>query len=292
MRRRRECCWPDGCNKFARIALGDGRYCLRHHRLSEGHVDQAPPPAPAEAAPRRRRAPEARPAMLACVDLDHWDDAMTTTLHLGAMDARCELCGSWNFLAERQSICCHNGKCAHLPSFPDAPGLIQQLLLGRDRRSRRFRVCLRRYNAALSFVSFGAKVQTLAGKPGNPAPPVCVVHGAVYHHSHPLFAQEDAVAKHAQLYLFDAAEATRIRTDRDGILDATLLAELVDMLETLDNPYIQAYRRMGELAQVTGFKIGSHMSRIACLTCGGLCFLHVRRSAMALPGGITSLCEP
>ena len=159
MRRQHECYWPDGCDKLARVALGDGRYCLRHHRLNEGQADRAADPAPA--IPRQRRLPGARPAMLACLDLDHWDDAATATLHLGAMDVRCELCGSWNFVADRPSICCHNAKCSHLPSFPDAPNLMQRLLLGRDRRSRRFRMCLRRYNAALSFVSFGAKIQTL-----------------------------------------------------------------------------------------------------------------------------------
>ena len=261
MRRQRECCWPDGCNKLARRALGDGRYCLRHHRLNEGQANRAADPAPA--VPRQRRLPRAQPAMLACLVIDDWDDAATVTLHLGAMDVRCELCGSWNFAAERPSICCHNGKCSHLPDFPDAPELLQRLLLGRDRRSRRFRMCLRRYNAALSFVSFGAKIQTLVGNPGNPAPPVCVVHGAVYHHSHPLFPQEDAPAKHAQLYLFDSAQATRVRADRDEFLDATLLSELVAMLEACANPYIRAYRRMGELAQDTAFGVGLHMYSVS-----------------------------
>ena len=156
MRRQREGYWPDGCDKLARVALGDGRYCLRHHRLNEGQADRAADPTPA--VPRQRRLPGARPAILACLDLDHWDDAATATLRLGATDVRCELCGSWNFVAERPNICCDNGKCSHLPSFPDAPDLMRRLLLGRDRRSRRFHMCLRHYNAALSFVSFGAKI--------------------------------------------------------------------------------------------------------------------------------------
>ena len=86
-----------------------------------------------------------------------------------------------------------------------------------------------------------------------------MVHGALYHYSHPLFAQEDAAAKHAKLYLFDSAQPPRVRADRDEFLDATLLAELVEMLEAFANPYIRAYRRMGELAQDAASGIGLHI---------------------------------
>ncbi|CAE7630556.1 unnamed protein product, partial [Symbiodinium sp. CCMP2592] len=92
----------------------------------------------------------------------------------------------------------------------------------------------------------GANVEIITGAPARPAPPVCLVHGAVYHHSYCLQAEQPHEAKYAQLYLFDAEEAHRLRASRNYTLDAQLLRDLAAMLEEEANPYIAAYRRINE----------------------------------------------
>ena len=261
MGKRGLCQWPSGCSKQARLGVAASEYCATHARRAQDDADrssdgghderpQARPPAAADLL-------AARPggAVLGPDGLDTFTDQCVTTLRLEGMTLQCPHCGSWNFPAEaigqppRVMLCCHGGKASHLPYLPDAAEPLRSLLLGEDRQSRQFRSCIRRYNTAMSFVSFGACVETLAGTTGNPAPPVCIVHGAVYHHSYALQADTPAQAKHAQLYLFDTAEATNLRAERDRALQPQVLADTVGMLETLGNPYIPAYRRMGELTQ-------------------------------------------
>ena len=261
MRKRFLCQWPPGCRKQARQTLGDGQYCQAHYRLAQGEAEpgsdgsNAEPEPPRPAAQPAPRASRHGAALLGPDGLDGFPDQEVPTLQLEGMTLQCPHCGSYNFPAEaigqppRVTMCCHGGKASHLPYLPDAPEPLRSLLLGLDRQSRQFRACIRRYNSALSFVSFGACLETLAGTAGNAAPPVCIVHGAVYHHSYALQADSPDQAKHAQLYLFDSAEATNLRAERDHALQPAVLSDVVRMLESVGNPYIPAYRRMGELTQ-------------------------------------------
>jgi len=75
------------------------------------------------------------------------------------------------------NLCCHNGKAMHIPKVAPPPHALLSLLTDRSSRSRAFLKVIRQYNAALSFVSFGAEQ---APPPGS-GPPVFRIHGAVYH---------------------------------------------------------------------------------------------------------------
>lgn len=106
------------------------------------------------------------------------------------------------FAAERNTtgkftLCCKNGKASHLPPVPEAPEPLRSYLSRTDATGTAFRKKIRRYNAAMSFVSFGANLEIKTGHTGSAAPPVCIVHGAVYHHSYPLRANDGVAPKFA-----------------------------------------------------------------------------------------------
>ena len=222
----------------------------RHARLDSPH-DSGP------GAPKRRRelAPIAPGYRAACIALPDYNDAQVETFTLDGMTLQCPRCGSWNFPAEtvgrppRVTLCCKGGKTSHIPALPDAPEPLRSLLLSSTRTAREFRANIRRYNAALSFVSFGASVEVLAGRTGNAGPPVCIIHGAVYHHSHALRADSPADAKYAQLYLYDPAQAAQLREACNPGLNPEILEQLANMLTSVNNPYAQAYRQMGEVTR-------------------------------------------
>jgi hypothetical protein len=84
--------------------------------------------------------------------------------------------------------------------------------------------------------------------PGAGGPPVCILHGALYHYSHALEAPDDENPKFAQLYLYDQAEATQRRLDFWDKLDASVLEELTSMLEDC-SPFVATFRQMRDVAQ-------------------------------------------
>jgi len=75
------------------------------------------------------------------------------------------------------NICCSHGKTSQLPSFDEPGPVLHELLTSPDARSKSFRNHIRSYNAALSFMSVGAKV---VAQPGV-GPPVYKVHGSICH---------------------------------------------------------------------------------------------------------------
>lgn len=208
---RPECTWP-GCHRRTRN---------RRQPLCAQHQQERP-----QRDNARQRA-QKRPFVVH-VPLDKYTDLIMTTLKLDGMTTRCDFCLAWNFADEkvhsaggrRVTLCCKAGKICHLPTPPDAPEPLRSLLLDSTRLARHFRQNIRRYNAAMSFVSFGARLEIKT---------VCIVHGAVYHHSHPLRPQDDSEAQFAQLYLYDAQEATQARCRRD----TALRADILDALHTL-----------------------------------------------------------
>ena len=248
------CQWSEGCPNHAR----KGGFCARHSvPAASGDVQSAPrnrPPALPNAPGRKKRrvGGSARATALQSVSVDNYRDQDVLTLSFGAMSLRCTHCRALFFAAERNqsgkfTLCCKNGKASNLPGVSEAPEPLRSYLLGTDPAAKLFRQHIRRYNAAMSFVSFGANVEIKSGNSGTSAPPVCIVHGAVYHHSYPLRASDAEEPKFAQFYLYDTLEATQLRNNRDRGLQADILAELDYMLHTTSNPYVDAYRRMGEL---------------------------------------------
>ena len=186
-----------------------------------------------------------------CALEDYSDDAVSPFV-LGAMEEACEHCGAENFMAEKIgyplhfNICCSNGK-VNLPPLHECPDYLEQLLVCNDKKSQGFRAKIRSYNSALSFISFGATLEMKGSTSGQKGPPVCILHGAVYHYSYALEPKEQEQAKYAQLYIYDHAEALGKRVDMRSDLNKTILSRLATMLEE-HSPFVQSYRQMHELA--------------------------------------------
>ena len=114
--------------------------------------------------------------------LDAYSDEAVPTHCAGAMDLPREACGAWMYRGEQLTqpkphfrLCCHNGKLSHLWRVSDAPDLLHRLLTNRTAQARHFRDNIREYNAALSFVSFGA---SYAPPPGR-GPPVYRINNEI-----------------------------------------------------------------------------------------------------------------
>jgi len=223
------------------------------------------PGCPAEAQARRplrtgkfyckRHAGKISGASVFLRSLDAYSDEAVPTHYAGAMDLPCEACGAWMYRGEQLTqprphfrLCCRNGKLSHLWRVPDAPDLLRHLLTNRTAKARHFRDNIREYNAALSFVSFGA---SYAPPPGR-GPPVYRIHGAVYHASGQLFPPADTDPVYAQLYLYDHADALAARSRKHPGLDAEVLGDLQDMLAAAGSPYADDYKRMADVVSEGG----------------------------------------
>eukprot|EP00435_Cladocopium_sp_Y103_P060653 s247_g22.t1 len=267
------CQWSEGCPKHART----GGYCSQHAIAAARDDTQRPtrsrPSAFPESASRKKprvsltlwQGCSAQSTVLQPMSLDNYTDQQVLTLTFGALTHRCAHCLALYFAAERNqsgkfTLCCKNGKASNLPGVSEAPEPLRSFLTGKDPAAKLFRQHIRRYNAAMSFVSFGANLEIKTGNSGTSAPPVCIVHGAVYHHSYPLRAIDTEEPKFAQFYLYDTLEATQLRNNRDPGLQTDILADLDYMLHAANNPYVDAYRRMGELTNnldpVTTLQLG------------------------------------
>jgi len=110
---------------------------------------------------------------------------------------------------------------------------------------------VRRYNAAMSFVSFvdacPAKIHDSHGAPHGP--PVFILHGQARHLIGTLQPSEDVSPSHAQLYTYDPEEAANKRIARAPGLDPMLLATLHRALAEASNPFIAALRHMHHVVE-------------------------------------------
>ena len=187
---RPRCQWP-GCLRPVARGIANQTHCSAHFQLLHDARDGNEPDIeePQPIAPKKRGRPPAPKPVPApappcpSADLDLFADDMVSEYVLDGMVDRCEFCGALNFPAEsvgtgaarRVTLCCKGGKLSHLPPIPDAPEPLRSWLLAPDARGRAFRNNIRRYNAALSFVSFGANVEVRGGhaQPHAPLPPKC-----------------------------------------------------------------------------------------------------------------------
>ena len=93
---------------------------------------------------------------------------------------------------------------------------------------------VRRYNAAMAFVSFcEAGDANEALLPGT-GPPVYILHGQAYHALGTLMPSEDKVARYGQTWIFDPQEATARRATVDAGLNKQTLLALHHLLRRLD----------------------------------------------------------
>ena len=131
----------------------------------------------------------------------------------------------------------------------DQPGpVLHELLTSEDARAKSFRKHIRSYNAALSFMSVGAKVVA----PPGVGPPVYKVHGSVCHWTGGLLpaAGEDPV--YAQLYTSDPAEALQTRLSHNPEATSEIMEVLQHELGS-GNYYADSYMHMHELLQEAEF---------------------------------------
>jgi hypothetical protein len=189
--------------------------------------------------------------------IDELQEDTVATINLGGLETQCTKCSAYMFAAEvvrtpkpHFMLCCSDGKMSWLPRVRSVPQLLHDLLTGSHPLSTHFRSLIRTYNSVLGFTSFGAKTCDPSELGASHGPPVCIVHGQVYHYAHTLFPDKKKEnAKYAQLYMFDSSEANAIRCRRNPQLDPDLLDELVAAMDALGNPYTHAYARIKSILE-------------------------------------------
>ena len=198
---RRLCQWPEGCAVYARaqgLCTHHAKQQLPQSQRRKFHAILA---VQSRAAKRLRSDPDMQcgcpvpAASSKSVAIEDNAYARTPTLAFGQMSQRCAHCRALYLAAEQNTtgkftLCCKNGKAANLPPVSDVPEPLRSCLTRTDQRGTLFRQKIRCYNAAMSCVSFGANLEIKVGQSGTSAPPICIGHGAVYHHSYPLRATQ------------------------------------------------------------------------------------------------------
>ncbi|EIW56296.1 uncharacterized protein TRAVEDRAFT_150795, partial [Trametes versicolor FP-101664 SS1] len=172
---------------------------------------------------------------------------------LGRMDVECSICGALHWLDERLSkstatsprfgFCCDSGRVL-LPALPPPPPLLRQLLSGNDSAAREFRTHIRQYNAALSFVSLGVRVQESINDGRGPY--VFRIHGELHHLMGSLLPVPGVTPSYAQLYVYDPDEALQVRVHRNPNLSADILTSLESLLR-VHHRYAAVYQHAHEI---------------------------------------------
>ena len=179
----------------------------------------------------------------------------------------CGFCGAQHFSEElvrheknwSASLCCMHGKLRHVErvpgsAYPVSPGRQMSTLLAHPD----FRRDIRRYNAAVSFVSFadtgGNVTRHLPGR----GPYTYAVQGQVYHSMSSLDPPEGQTRAYGQLYFYAPDEALEHRLSIFDGLDRTLLLGVQKILyydvrasssqcpptAVHYNPYVMAFHNM------------------------------------------------
>ncbi|KAF8320216.1 uncharacterized protein EI90DRAFT_2894303, partial [Cantharellus anzutake] len=170
----------------------------------------------------------------------------------------------------RFGSCCLQGK-VRLPHPLSPPPLLHRLLTVHSHsphesdafkiKAREFCKHIRRYNAALAFVSCGIRAQDgFVNHMNQPVPgagPYTFrVHGQFYHRIGSLLPQQGQQPKYAQLYIYDPhddaarCQMNQFRIDRNADQDPQLMLDLHDMMVE-HNPWVQVYRNGHERMQHT-----------------------------------------
>ena len=273
-------CDVEWCAARGQRRVGEKKYCKFHanwyqpggvragHFAARGkledHKDQHVPIYVLDSGGRGGAGRGARHFCTACRTV-HYDDPV--------YDTACEHCGAQFFEQERVSVegssarrctlCCANGLAAHLPNLPPMPEFLAQLLVppaatgGRRRRDDRdalaeefakeFRTNVRRYNAAMGFVSFAdaGGPPPFKERPGR-APYLYVIHGQVHRRVSALLPADGGAPRYGQLYIYDPHEAAAHRARWNEGLREPVLERLHEELLRLGNPFPAAYRSLHE----------------------------------------------
>lgn len=172
--------------------------------------------------------------------------------YLGQMNIECPKCHALHFASEKLSnssmrnpkfgICCLQGQ-VDLPAFPEWPRELKALFHD-PHDEQKFIENVRQYNSALSFTSLGVKIHTFAGGP----PAAFRIHGALHHLMGSLVPPEGNSPSYAQLYIYDAQQATELRHQRNQNLRPDILRELHDILSR-HHPYAATYKNAMQIVR-------------------------------------------
>ncbi|KAH7903120.1 hypothetical protein BJ138DRAFT_1021123, partial [Hygrophoropsis aurantiaca] len=189
--------------------------------------------------------------------------------NMGPMNVVCPNCKALHFDCEKLSKssrrnpkfgdCCLTGQI-DLPRLEAFPQELQRLYED-PQDSRSFRKNIRQYNAALSFTSLGVNIDRQMEQRGGISS--FKIHGELCHRMGTLLPEEGEQPTYAQLYIYDPAEATNIRHQRNSELSHAIFAEIQDVLHR-HHPYVnlykQAHRVMAEVPaeQRTGISCRLH----------------------------------
>jgi len=177
--------------------------------------------------------------------------ARWTSHDLGRLDIRCTSCDAQHWRAESLASrgvqggeasfesCCKKGK-VQIEPMRALPEPLNALMSGGDTQSRSFREGLRRWNSIFAFTSTLFNRDKRMDEAGRTFQ-LFQIHGALYHRQGPLVpAGEQGDARFSQVYLYDPADAARVRAGLAGELDPNLILSLTQMLQ-VSNPLVQLY---------------------------------------------------
>ncbi|KIJ08826.1 hypothetical protein PAXINDRAFT_41049, partial [Paxillus involutus ATCC 200175] len=189
---------------------------------------------------------------------------------LGPMDVDCSHCHALHFDSEKLTkstrgrkhfgMCCLEGQ-VQLEPFLAWPPELNQLFLS----DRQFVEKIHHYNSTLAFTSLGVGVdERMTHRSGTSS---FRIHGGLHHLMGSLLPPDGQDPCYAQLYIYDAEEATEIRLRRDGNqqLDHDILCNLHDMLLN-HHPYVNIYKHAHQVLlekppeQRTNIRVRLHLS--------------------------------
>ncbi|CAG8637245.1 13302_t:CDS:2 [Cetraspora pellucida] len=137
--------------------------------------------------------------------------------------------------------CCAEGKVI-LPSLQDPPPILYALLTSTNARARNFHQRIRSYNSALAFTSIGANIDDSVTSVGGVY--MFRIHGKMYHNIGSLLLAQPGASPHfAQIYVYDTEHKLQNRMNVMPSLDASVLADLQQMLDQV-NPYVTVFRQV------------------------------------------------
>ncbi|XP_078443457.1 uncharacterized protein LOC144712871 isoform X2 [Wolffia australiana] len=178
---------------------------------------------------------------------------------LGTMNASCASCQSKFWIDERKPsssqqnpvfyLCCRDGKI-NLPTFPNPPPLLLELLEGTTDESKHFRNFIRAYNSAFSFTSSGANFdRNLANNSAGVY--TFRIQGDVYHQiSKALLPLSGHSPSFAQIYIYDTDYQIERRNSIFPDLHRTIL-EKIHYCLNVSNPFVHQFQANNEETLLT-----------------------------------------
>ncbi|CAN1254538.1 ATP-dependent DNA helicase PIF1 [Linum perenne] len=176
--------------------------------------------------------------------------------YLGVPNLTCQFCGAYFWPAEKlvsasrvnqpvYGICCQRGR-VDVPLLQQTPPYLDSLLVVSDSQpSKHYKTHCRSYNAAFSFTSFGAKVDSRILNSRGPFS--LVLCGENYHLMGSLLPPPGQPPKYAQLYVFDPSEEVEHRLTNFSGPNRQLLPSIVNELQLMldeTNVLVQSFRRI------------------------------------------------